>query len=236
MRARPMYFPDSFQNRYYMRTNVPEEEADLPMSTQKMPVEGLKILPGYFSRNQQEELVEGLRALMKEAPLFQPVMPRTGKAFSVRMSNCGTLGWVSDVNGYRYQPNHPVTGKPWPAIPEILTRLWHDLAPESPEPEACLINYYETGARMGLHQDKDEETFDAPVVSVSLGDTATFRVGGTTRKSPTRSFRLASGDVVVLGGEARLAYHGIDRILPGTSTLLKNGGRINLTLRRVKPA
>lgn len=204
------------------------------MPNPKMPsYDGLKLLPGYFNDPAQKELVEDLRQILVKAPLFLPVMPRTGKPFSVRMSNCGPFGWVSDINGYRYQSTHPLTGEPWPAIPQILMDLWRNVAPDAPEPEACLINFYETSAKMGLHQDRDEETFDAPVVSVSLGDTATFRVGGTTRGGKTSSFRLASGDVIVLGGDARLAYHGIDRILKDTSTLLKNGGRINLTLRRV---
>ncbi|WP_417668320.1 alpha-ketoglutarate-dependent dioxygenase AlkB family protein [Roseibium sp.] len=203
------------------------------MSAQNLPPEGFQMLPGYFDRPNQEALVETLRAALHDAPLFLPVMPRTGKPFSVRMSNCGPLGWVSDIKGYRYQPTHPATGKPWPPIPQALLELWKDVAPDAPSPEACLINYYEPGTKMGLHQDKDEATFDAPVVSVSLGDTATFRIGGTSRGGKTSSMRLASGDVVVLGGDARLAYHGIDRILTGTSTLLKNGGRINLTLRRV---
>lgn len=203
------------------------------MPAPKEPISGLRVLPGYFDRGAQEHLVEEIRQVLEGAPLFRPVMPRTGKPFSVRMSNCGPLGWVADVDGYRYQATHPVTGDPWPPMPRVLIDLWTALAPDSAPAEACLINFYETGARMGLHQDRDEETFDAPVISVSLGDTATFRVGGTKRKDPTTSFRLASGDVVVLGGEARLAYHGIDRILGGSSTLLKNGGRINLTLRRV---
>lgn len=198
-----------------------------------VPPKGFQYLPEYFSRSEQEDLVQTLRDLLSEAPLFQPVMPRTGKAFSVRMSNCGPLGWVSDINGYRYQATHPTTGKPWPPMPESLLSLWSAASPDTPPPEACLINFYEPGAKMGLHQDRDEQTFDAPVVSVSLGDTATFRIGGTTRGGKTSSLRLSSGDVVVLGGEARLAYHGIDRILKGTSTLLKNSGRINLTLRRV---
>jgi alkylated DNA repair protein (DNA oxidative demethylase) len=197
---------------------------------------GLAYHPDYFDRGAQDALLAEIRAIVAEAPLFQPVMPRTGKPFSVKMSNCGPLGWVSDINGYRYQPVHPDTGRPWPAMPGALTELWDRLAPDVPPPEACLINFYEPGARMGLHQDRDEDMFDAPVISVSLGDTATFRVGGTSRKDPTKSFRLASGDVVVLGGDARLAHHGIDRILAGTSTLLKNGGRINLTLRRVTAA
>jgi alkylated DNA repair protein (DNA oxidative demethylase) len=197
---------------------------------------GLSYHPGHFGRDAQVALLEEIRKVVAEAPLFRPVMPRTGKPFSVMMSNCGPLGWVSDINGYRYQSSHPVTGRPWPAMPERLRTLWADLAPNAPSPEACLINFYEPGARMGLHQDRDEEMFDAPVVSVSLGDSATFRVGGLNRKDPTHSFRLQSGDVVVLGGEARLAFHGIDRVLAGTSTLLKSGGRINLTLRRVSPA
>lgn len=194
---------------------------------------GLSYLPGHFDRPAQETLLEEIRAIVAEAPLYQPVMPKTGKPFSVKMSNCGPLGWVSDIDGYRYQPDHPVTGTPWPGIPARLRALWQDVAPGAPAPEACLINFYESSAKMGLHQDRDEKTFDAPVVSVSLGDTATFRVGGLKRNDPTKSFRLQSGDVVVLGGDARLAFHGIDRVLKGTSTLLKNGGRINLTLRRV---
>ena len=206
------------------------------MTKAALQPEGFRVLAGYFDRKAQEDLLETLRVVLVDAPLFRPVMPRTGKPFSVRMSNCGPLGWVSDVNGYRYQPSHPATGKPWPAIPDLLIRLWQEVAPEAPEPEACLINFYETTAKMGLHQDRDEDTFDAPVVSVSLGDTATFRIGGTNRKDPTTSIRLTSGDVAVLGGPSRLAFHGIDRVLPGTSTLLKNGGRINLTLRRVTKA
>ncbi|WP_298818662.1 alpha-ketoglutarate-dependent dioxygenase AlkB [uncultured Roseibium sp.] len=194
---------------------------------------GFKYLPGYFDRTTQEFLLKEVRSCVAKAPLFQPVMPRTGKAFSVKMSNCGPLGWVSDINGYRYQQAHPDTGAPWPGIPLALQKLWKDLAPSAQPPQACLINFYEQSARMGLHQDRDEQTFEAPVISVSLGDTATFRVGGLSRKDPTRSFRLQSGDVVVLGGEARLVFHGIDRVLSGTSSLLKNGGRINLTLRRV---
>ena len=197
---------------------------------------GLSYLPEQFDRGEQEALLQEIRAVVAEAPLFRPVMPRTGKPFTVQMSNCGPLGWVSDIDGYRYQPHHPATSRPWPAMPERLRALWKEVAPDAPPPEACLINFYEPGARMGLHQDRDEEMFEAPVVSVSLGDSATFRVGGLARKDPTKSFRLQSGDVVVLGGAARLAFHGIDRVLTGTSTLLKSGGRINLTLRRVTPA
>jgi DNA oxidative demethylase len=195
---------------------------------------GLRHLPEYFTRAQQEALVAILRQAVTQAPLFTPVMPRTGKAFSVRMTNLGPLGWVSDKElGYRYQPQHPVTGEAWPVMPDLLTKLWTDVA-EYPHPaEACLVNFYTTDAKMGLHQDRDEQDFAAPVVSVSLGDTGLFRIGGTTRGGKTQSLKLASGDVLVMGGESRLCFHGIDRIMAGTSTLLKDGGRINLTMRRV---
>ncbi len=194
---------------------------------------GLKVVAGYLSPDEQESLLAAIGAVVATAPLFTPVMPRTGKPFSVRMSNCGPLGWVSDRAGYRYQPTHPVTGAPWPPIPDLLLKAWSQLAGYAHPPEACLINFYDIGAKMGLHQDRDEADLDAPVVSLSLGDTAVFRIGGTRRGDPTRSFRLASGDALVLGGKARLAFHGVDRIIAGTSTLLKDGGRINLTLRRV---
>lgn len=198
---------------------------------------GVRFHPGYLDRGAQEALREAVRAVVRSAPLFVPRMPRSGKPMSVQMSNCGPLGWVTDERGYRYQATHPETGTPWPPMPDIILKAWHDLAAYPYPPQACLINFYAPSARMGLHQDKDEQDFAAPVVSLSLGDTALFRVGGLKRGDPTSSVRLASGDAVVLGGEGRLAFHGVDRILPGTSTLLPQGGRINLTLRRVtKPA
>ena len=160
-------------------------------------------------------------------------MPGSGRAFSVRMTNCGQLGWVSDKTGYRYQPSHPETGAPWPPIPASLLALWADVSGCPVAPEACLVNWYDAQAKLGLHQDRDEQTFAAPVVSVSLGDRALFRIGGLARKDPVRSVRLSSGDVVVLGGRSRLAFHGVSRIYPGTSSLLDGPGRINLTLRRV---
>jgi alkylated DNA repair protein (DNA oxidative demethylase) len=197
---------------------------------------GLELRPGYLDRAGQEALLAAVREAIRQAPLYTPRMPRTGQPFSVQMTNCGPLGWVSDASGYRYQPTHPITGGPWPPIPEMALRAWRDLAGDALSPEACLINVYAPTARMGLHQDRDEQDFSAPVLSLSLGDTCLFRVGGTRRSDATRSFRLASGDAVVLGGDARLAFHGVDRIMPGTSTLLPEGGRINLTLRRVRPA
>ncbi|WP_245409487.1 alpha-ketoglutarate-dependent dioxygenase AlkB [Methyloceanibacter sp. wino2] len=187
---------------------------------------------------EQTALLGDIRKIIRQAPLFVPTMPRSGKPMSVRMTNAGVLGWVTDkARGYRYQATHPETGAAWPAIPQSLLALWEKLAGYPHQPEACLINYYGCTAKMGLHQDRDEDEFEAPVLSVSLGDTAIFRVGGTTRKGPTRKLELTSGDAVVLGGADRLAYHGIDCVLPGTSDLLDEGGRFNLTLRRVtKPA
>jgi alkylated DNA repair protein (DNA oxidative demethylase) len=182
----------------------------------------------------QSSLLSEIREIIAAAPLYTPTMPRSGNPMSVRMTNAGPLGWVTDkARGYRYQATHPETGKPWPAIPQTLLDLWAELADDPHLPEACLINYYAGAAKMGLHQDRDEKDFNAPVLSVSLGDTGIFRVGGRSRKDPTQKFELRSGDVFVLGGEERLSFHGIDRILPGTSDLLEEGGRFNLTLRRV---
>ena len=199
---------------------------------------GIVLAPGVmlwrekFSRTEQKILLDDLLARIETAPFYRPAMPGSGNPFSVEESNFGPLGWVSDKNGYRYQAMHPVTGSPWPGIPETLMSLWREIA-DAPDPECCLVNLYRGTAKMGLHQDKDEKAMSAPVVSVSLGDDALFRIGGTTRKDPTRSVKLSSGDVVMFGGPARLAYHGIDRIYPGSSSLIPDGGRINLTLRRV---
>jgi DNA oxidative demethylase len=194
---------------------------------------GLILHRRFFQPEAQASLLEAIRAVVREAPLFTPTMPKTGKPFSVRMTNCGALGWVSDRGGYRYQPGHPVTDRPWPAVPAMLLDAWRAHAAWPVEPEACLVNWYDPSARMGLHQDRDEQDLVAPVLSVSLGDTCVFRFGGTDRKAPTRSVKLASGDLLIIGGVSRLCFHGVDRILPGTSDLLPNGGRINLTLRRV---
>jgi alkylated DNA repair protein (DNA oxidative demethylase) len=198
---------------------------------------GIRHLPLYLDRTAQERLLEAVRMIVAEAPLYTPAMPKTGKEMSVRMTNCGALGWVTDKeHGYRYQPTHPVTSKPWPDIPDMLLDIWRETAGTDIQPEACLINHYDSAAKMGLHQDRDEREFSAPVLSISLGDDCLFRVGGLKRNDPTISVRLQSGDIVVIGGEGRLAFHGVDRIYPGTSTLLKRDGRINLTMRRVTPA
>jgi alkylated DNA repair protein (DNA oxidative demethylase) len=201
----------------------------------------MRFIPGYLDTATQRALIDDIAAAIGAAPLFRPRMPRTGKPFSVASTNLGPLGWLSDTDGgYRYEPVHPGTGKPWPDIPPALAAIWDDLSRYPHPAEACLLNHYAPGARMGLHQDRDEADFDAPVVSLSLGDTAIFRLGGTERRGPTKSFRLASGDAMVLEGETRLAFHGVDRILGGSSTLLARhadlfpeGGRINITMRRV---
>lgn len=200
-----------------------------------MPIiDGFRHLPGHLDRGQQDELLAKIRSIIGEAPLYQPAMPRTGKLLSVRMTNCGPLGWLTDKEGgYRYQAHHPETGLPWPPMPVELLGLWQAVVTGPALPEACLINYYGPGTKLGSHRDEDEEDRSAPVVSVSLGDDAVFHVGGLQRADPKSRMTLRSGDVVVLGGKARLAYHGIDRVLPGTSDLLPEGGRINLTLRRV---
>lgn len=198
---------------------------------------GLTYHPEYLDRLGQRNLLAALREVLAAAPLFTPRMPRSGKPFSVRMTNCGPLGWVSDQTGYRYQPTHPDTGQPWPAMPAAVLRAWDELSGDPHPPQACLVNLYDGRARMGLHQDRDEEDFSVPVVSLSLGATGLFRYGGLERGGPTRSVKLRSGDALVFGGPSRLVFHGVDRILPGSSDLLPEGERINLTLRRVtKPA
>ena len=208
--------------------------AKVPESFPAPLPEGVEHWPGRLDRAAQEALLGAVRERVARSPLFVPRMPRTGRAMSVRMTNFGALGWVTDrAGGYRYQERHPETGAAWPDIPRMLMDLWDELAGDPRAPQACLVNFYDENAKMGLHQDRDEAVFDAPVLSVSLGDDARFRVGGTQRGARTQSFRLASGDVVRLGGPARLAHHGVDRIYAGTSDLLAGPGRVNLTLRRV---
>lgn len=196
---------------------------------------GFGLYRGYFSPGGQQDLLGEVREIVARAPFYRPVMPHSGRPFSVRMTCAGPLGWVSDIRGYRYEVRHPASDAPWPPIPPSLLRLWDALTGYPAPPECCLVNFYRgKRARMGLHQDMDEDAMDAPVVSVSLGDTATFRLR-MENEEHSRSWRLHSGDVVVLGGESRRAFHGIDRIFPSSSGLLgEKGGRINLTLRRVR--
>lgn len=196
-----------------------------------LTVAGFDVHKSYLGVAAQRRLLETLRDVVRAAPFVSPVTPR-GKPMSVRMTAAGTYGWITDKDGYRYATRHP-QGMPWPAIPDDVLATWEDLTGLARRPECCLINYYGEGARMGLHQDKDEGSFDWPVVSISLGDEGLFRMGGVSRRDRTQSIWLQSGDVVVMGGAARLAHHGVDRIRFGSSTLLPKGGRINLTLRVV---
>ena len=195
-----------------------------------METDGFRLFPDAMTPQQQASMAQEVLTLVGLAPLYHPTTPG-GRPMSVAMTNLGARGWMSDKNGYRYQTTHPVTGAPWPAMPDTLVHIWRHFGERNDSPDACLVNLYRAGARMSLHQDRDERDFSAPVVSVSLGDTALFRLGGLERRDPTRSFRLSSGDICVLSGRSRLAFHGVDRILSGSSQLIPGGGRLNLTLR-----
>ena len=198
-------------------------------------MQGFRLLPGRLDEAGQRALADAAAVLMAEAPPCRPTTP-WGRPMSVAMTNFGEAGWVTDAQGYRYAPRHPLTGRPWPPIPPMLLALWAELCDPEVAPDCCLVNRYDAGAKMGLHRDCDEADFSFPILSVSLGDTAIFRLGGLRRADPTERIRLASGDVCLLGGAARLAYHGVDRILAGSSRLLDGGGRLNFTLRRARPA
>ncbi len=198
---------------------------------QKFDIRGFHILRDMMSADMQAALVDELRAVVREAPFFSPMTP-SGKPMTVRMTSAGKYGWYSDRNGYRYETRHP-SGAKWPAIPNQVLALWRDLVGAERDPDCCLVNFYGQDSRMGMHQDRDEADFSWPVLSISLGDDGLFRMGNTTRGGKTESFWLQSGDLVVMGGAARLAYHGVDRIRFGSSGLLPGGGRINLTCRVV---
>lgn len=203
---------------------------------QALPPQGFAHLPLYFTPKEQAELIVSVKKAAETAPFYQPTMPLTGTPLSVVMSNFGPLGWITDrEGGYRYEPNHPKTNAPWPPLPDLLVRLWQDVTDWPDLPEACLINWYREGSKMGAHVDRDELAVNAPVVSVSLGDPALFRIGGPQRGGPTHGVKLFSGAVVVMGGASRQCYHGVSKIYYGESALVPKGGRINLTMRRVNP-
>jgi alkylated DNA repair protein (DNA oxidative demethylase) len=211
-----------------------ESSAATPIEARSLTLApGLIYVSSYLDGPAQAGLLAEIEDVLAVAPWYRPRMPRSGHPFSVQMTNCGPLGWVSDERGYRYQSLHPATGHPWPTIPRRALQAWAELGNYPHPPEACLVNFYDADARLGQHRDHEEADFAAPVVSLSLGDSAIFRYGGTSRRDPTRRLKLDSGDAIVLGGPARLFFHGIDRILSGSSRLLPLGGRINLTLRRV---
>ncbi|MEL6118635.1 MAG: alpha-ketoglutarate-dependent dioxygenase AlkB [Pseudomonadota bacterium] len=202
---------------------------DRPEPTQFL--RGFEIYAGLLGPEEQAALVDDIREVVRAAPLFSPMTPY-GKPMRVRMTSAGKYGWYSDRSGYRYVPHHP-SGSGWPAIPERILAIWRALVSQDRQPDCCLVNFYDDSAKMGMHQDRDEADFDWPVLSLSLGDEGLFRIGNTSRGGKSESLWIRSGDVVVMGGDARLTYHGIDRIRAGSSTLLPKGGRINLTLRVV---
>lgn len=206
---------------------------------QEETINGFRIIYGALDESEQRALLADLADVAEKAPPIQPMTP-WGKPMRVRMTSAGRVGWITDRRGYRYAEAHPETGRAWPPIPDRLLDLWGAVTGLETRPDSCLLNHYPEGGRMGLHQDKDEADFAVPVLSLSLGDPAVFRMGGLERKGPTRSTTLASGDLVVIGGAARLAFHGVDRIKFGESALLAEApvfgaGRINVTLRRAAP-
>ena len=193
---------------------------------------GFTLHDAYLDADAQRALLSDIRDVAKAAPLSRPMTP-WGKPMSVAMTSAGRVGWTTDRKGYRYELRHP-SGAPWPPIPDSALAIWRDVSGWDGDPDCMLVNFYGEGAKMGLHRDADENEWDAPVVSVSLGDPARFRMGGLSRKDPTEALELNSGDVLVMGGPSRLAYHGVDRIRFGVSPLLREGGRINLTMRVVR--
>jgi alkylated DNA repair protein (DNA oxidative demethylase) len=219
-----------------MERTAPKLSALLPRSAlrpgQTLQVNGFEVYQALLTPADQALLVDAVRTVVVAAPLIAPITPG-GRQMSVRMTSAGRVGWITDRQGYRYAPQHP-SGAPWPPIPAPVLDLWHHVTGLGRAPDCCLVNFYGPGARMGLHQDRDEGDFAWPVLSISLGDDALFRMGGPDRSDPTRSLWLSSGDVVVMGGPARLAWHGVDRVRHGSSRLLAQGGRLNLTLRVVQ--
>ncbi|RFB01509.1 alpha-ketoglutarate-dependent dioxygenase AlkB [Parvularcula marina] len=196
--------------------------------------DGIRHYPHYLEADIQRELAQDVFTRAEHLWL-SPVTPG-GQPFSVRQMNFGPLGWVSDRQGYRYQPHHPDVGVPWPDMPATMRKLWADLLPGAPPPQCCLLNHYQDTAKMGLHRDADEKDQDTPILSVSLGAPARFRIGGAKRGGPTRSVVLGTGDVIILSGPSRRFYHGIDRLLPADDLFAPDlgfDGRLNLTLRRV---
>lgn len=208
--------------------------AALPRNGAVPITDGAVVLQGFVAAAAAARLVDQVNAIAAAAPFRRMVTPG-GKQMSVAMTNCGAAGWVTDRRGYRYEPVDPQTGRPWPAMPEAFVRLAADAAGVGGfsgfSPDACLINRYEPGARLTLHQDRDERDFSQPIVSVSLGLPAVFLFGGARRTDPRRRIRLESGNVVVWGGPARLAFHGIDPLADGEHPLTGRC-RINLTFRR----
>ncbi len=207
-------------------------------------VNGFLLLRRFFDRAAQGRLVEACREVARRAPFITPVMA-DGKPFRVEMTNAGEWGWLSDRSGYRYARGHPVTGDPWPAPPPALAAAVADAvaaalgdhAAAAFHPQCYLINRYSPGrGRLGLHRDQDERDRAQPIITLSLGVDAVFLAGGARRKDPVRRVPLQSGDVVVMSGRTRMAYHGIDRLLPTFSPVTGDGSRLSVTVRRVDPS
>jgi DNA oxidative demethylase len=217
-----------------LTTDLFESVPDVRPS-QEMIAEGAVLLRG-FAKLLEADLIAALHDVVAQAPFRHMVTPG-GHQMSVAMTNCGSLGWVTDRTGYRYDANDPESGRPWPAMPPSLRELAGQAATSAGfggfSPDACLINRYQPGARMSLHQDKDEDDFGAPIVSVSLGLPAIFLFGGLKRSDKPRRFRLEHGDVVVWGGPARLVFHGVAPLAGGEHALMGRQ-RINLTFRKVR--
>jgi alkylated DNA repair protein (DNA oxidative demethylase) len=193
-------------------------------------IPGLDYFPNYLSIKEIDLLNEEINLAIKQAPFFVPTMPKTAKKFSVKITNMGNLGWVSDrVSGYRYQDYHPVNYKKWPKISDNIINIWQTLTNLKERPDCCLINHYDKNAKMGLHVDNDENDFSYPVLSISLGNSALFRFGGLKRNDKTKSFKLNNGDALMMHGPARLIYHGIDKVYASNNF----NHRINLTLRKI---
>lgn len=191
--------------------------------------EGLNYFPDYLKKPLINDIICNLRNLAKESPFFIPKMPKTNKSFSVKITNMGNVGWVSDKEGYRYQDFHPITKKSWSKIPSNITNIWQELINANTKPDCCLVNCYDKNAKMGLHIDNDEKDFSYPVLSISIGASALFRFGGLKRSDKTQSIKLNNGDIIILSGKSRLIYHGIDKIYPND----KFNYRINITMRKI---
>ena len=197
--------------------------------------EGVIFRPHALTAKEQVEVLAGVRTVVGAAPLAR-LQTKTGGLTSAAMTNCGPAGWWSDTKGYRYVNMNPATGSPWPCFPQSFLAAVSKIAHGSPwpdfAPDACLINFYEPGAKMGLHQDKDEKDFTQPIITVCLGDDADFLVGGFARSDKTKVLVVRSGDALIMGGASRMLFHGVRKIYPGTSPLTDVGGRFSLTFRK----
>ncbi|PSB26100.1 alkylated DNA repair dioxygenase [Chlorogloea sp. CCALA 695] len=198
--------------------------------------QGFFLLKSRLTKAVQQEILAAARSVVIQAPLFRPTMAN-GQSFNYSMTNCGELGWVADRHGYRYQQVHPETLSRFPAMPQVIRDLAINLAKETGndnfDPESCLINLYRKGEKLGMHQDNTEKNLSAPIISISLGDSGVFVLGGFLRTDETKHYIVQSGDIIVMSGESRNFFHSFKGTVPNTSNLLKDGGRLNLTIRQV---